>query len=155
MTALLVFLLLQVDSLLKGISLPAIPTGFNWEYIALFVLGMVLHWLIRVIHGAGGWSKVFTVFNSSLLDNFVSWFFNKPHLTVVSGGAAAVLAFAAQYNLPVSFATINALGVAMAVASGYIADSAFNGGAITAPAGSTPLAPPVVQAPTTPAEPKV
>jgi len=125
MTAMLVFLLTQIDSVsATPVVFPVVPSGFNWWYIAIFAAGMIVHFATHVIKTGGGWKTLFNNFTAQ----FAGWFFNKFHLTAISGAAAAVIGTAAQWGLNVPFATLNALGIAVAVASGYIADSLFNNG---------------------------
>ncbi len=105
------------------IPIPVVPSGFDWWYIVLFAAGMVIHFIVHVIKTADLRTLVKT-----FLAQFVGWFFNKWHFTAISCAAAAVLGTAAQWNLNVPFATLNAMGIAVAIASGYIGDSVFNNG---------------------------
>lgn len=106
------------------LSTVVIPSGFDFWYLAIFGVGMIGHFAVHVIKTGGGWKTLFTNFWAQ----FVGWFFNKYHLTLFSGAAAAIIGTAAQLGLDVPFATLNALGIATAIAAGYIADSAFNNG---------------------------
>jgi hypothetical protein len=103
-----------------GIS---VPTGFNFAYIAIFAFGMILHYAIVIKNklGMSDYLKNFT-------GNFIGWFVNKWHYSLIAGGAAAVVALAETYFNGASFATINAIGVIVSLTSGYIGDSAFNQG---------------------------
>ena len=143
MNALILFFIQDTTKSLSFV-LPEVPSGFNYFYLAIFAGGMFVHFLVHMVKSVGGWSKIGSVFNASFFDNFASWFGNKFHLTLVSGAAAAIIGTAAQWNLNVPFATLNPLGIAVAIASGYIGDSMFGGGTVAAPQGSTPIAP-VVQ----------
>ena len=110
------------DTTTMGIT---IPTGFNWFYILFFAVGMFVHYAVKVFHDLGS-----AKFMAGIVSNFAGWFLNKPHWTLLAGAAAAIMGFAASYGLPVAFATLNALAIAVSIAAGYIADSAFNGGEI-------------------------
>lgn len=114
----------------KSIPLTVSPTGFDYWYIVIFAVGMIAHFIVHV-GKAVGWQKLFNTFPAQ----FSCWFFNKFHLTLISGAAAAILGTASQWGLNVPFATLNAMGIAVAVASGYIGDSVFNGGTPVPPAG--------------------
>lgn len=102
-----------------------IPAGFNWIYIVLFAVGMIVHYVIKVFHTLG--SKEIL---KNLLNNFFGWFFNKWHWTLLAGGATAIMAVASAYELNIQFTSINALGIVISIAAGYIGDSAFNSGTI-------------------------
>ena len=149
MTA-LILLFIQDTTKSLPFTLPEVPSGFNYFYLAIFGGGMFIHYLVHMVKSVGGWSKIGSVFNASFVDNLVSWFGNKFHLTLVSGAAAAIIGTAAQWGLNVPFATLNALGIAVATVSGYIGDSMFGGGTVAAPIGSTPIAPVVQTLPPTP-----
>lgn len=110
----------------------SIPTGFDWVYLVFFALGMVAHFIVRLADQAGGWTNIKSGL-TGFFGKFVAWFFNKFHLTLIGGAAAAVMALGETYGLNVSFATINTLGVVLSLVAGYIGDSAFNN------VGSNPL----------------
>lgn len=120
----------QLDTTAVGLP-PLPPAGFNWFYIAFFALGMVIHFLVTLKTQAGGWSKFFLVFNTSLPAQFLEWFGNKFHFTLIAGAAALVGGVASEYGLNINFAVLNSLGIAAALVAGYIGDSAFNKGVVT------------------------
>jgi uncharacterized membrane protein len=107
------------------LKLPTVPEGFNWLYIPLFAVGLLIHYGVKVFHDLGS-AKFF----SGFLSNFPGWFVNKFHYTLLSGAAVAIMALASTYELSISFAVINTLGVVASIAAGYIGDSAFNSGKI-------------------------
>ena len=131
-----IVLLIGLLLILNGILLadptnaagPIVPAGFNFWYIPIFCLGMIAHWFFHFAKNGGG---KFSLANITMV-NFTAWFFNKFHMTLITGAAAAVLGVASSYGLDIGFAVINAIGVSVAVAAGYIADSAFNQGATPA-----------------------
>ena len=102
-----------------------IPEGFNWIYIGLFIVGMIIHYIVKIFHTFGS-----TNILKNILNNFVGWFFNKFHWTLIASGAAAIMGVASAYQLSIHFATINTLGVVVALVAGYIGDSAFNNGVL-------------------------
>jgi hypothetical protein len=116
--------LAQVDTAAVGLP-PIAPPGFNFWYIAIFALGMVFHWFKKVVQAAGSF-KAFL--KSPFLAQFAGWFFNKFHATAITGAAAAIAGLASQYELNINFAVLNPLGIGIAIATGFIADSLFNSG---------------------------
>jgi len=129
MTALFTLLLLQVDSLASQISLPVVPAGFNWWYVAIYAAGMIVHFAFHTGNVGAGWKALFTSFKAQ----FVTYFFNRWHLTALSAAPAAVLALATQYGLNLGFGTLNALAIIVSAGAGYIGDSMFNSGTPTPP----------------------
>ena len=104
-----------------------IPDNFDFWYIGLFAFGMIIHYGVVVKNriGLNNYAKNF-------IGNFVGWFFNKFHWTLISGAAAAILAVVETYFHGASFATINMIGIFASIAAGYIGDSAFNQGSVAA-----------------------
>lgn len=99
-----------------------IPEGFNWIFLIFFGVGMLAHYVY----------KVYTTFKQSnllknLMGNFIGWFVNKFHWTILSGAAVTILALAENYGLNVSFTTLNIIGIGCAVVSGYLGDIANKG----------------------------
>ena len=99
-----------------------IPTGFNWIYLVFFGLGMVVHYGYK-IYQTFGTLNYLQKFGSNLF----GWFVNKFHWTLIAGGAAAVIGVAVQYGLPAEFATLNVIGIGIAIIAGYIGDMANQG----------------------------
>jgi len=100
-----------------------IPPGFVWWYILIFIVGVVLHFIVHVVKEAG-WKALLKRFPAQ----FAAWFLNKLPSTFASGIATVVFGWASQLGLKVDYTTLNALGIVVALASGYIADSMFNKG---------------------------
>ncbi len=103
----------------------AIPAGFNWLYLIFYVLGMVIHYGVKVFHTLGLPNLL-----PNLAKNFVGWFFNKFHYTLIAGAAAAIIGLVESYGLNVGFDKITLMGVCASIAAGYIGDSVFNSGEI-------------------------
>jgi hypothetical protein len=102
-----------------------IPEGFNWIYIGFFIVGMVIHYLVKIFHTFGSANIL-----KNCINNFFGWFFNKFHWTLIASGAAAIMGVASAYQLSIHFATINTLGIVVALVAGYLGDSAFNNGVL-------------------------
>ena len=109
----------------KVLNTIPIPPGFQWYYLPIFLLGIFVHYAVKVYKTLGP-----TKFLSGLINNFVGWFINKPHMTLVSGFAAACLGVGSAYGLSIGFNTFNALAVAGSIVAGYLGDSVFNDGTI-------------------------
>ena len=118
-----------------------IPDGFQWGYIPIFALGMIIHWFIKLVKAYGGWSKVGTIFNGLFFTNFTGWFFNSFHKTAIAGAFTAIAGLGAGYGLNVNFLAYNGIAIFVSLAAGYFSDSAFNDGTIELPKlNSTPTA---------------
>ena len=102
-----------------------VPSGFNWWYVFLFAFGMIVHFIVKIVHTVG-WTNLF----KGIVDNIIGWFFVQKRYTLLAGSATAVMALASTYNLGIQFAILNPLGIVVALAAGYIGDSAFNSGEI-------------------------
>jgi hypothetical protein len=99
-----------------------VPEGFNWFYLGFFILGMLLHYAYKVY-------KVVGTINyfKSLLNNFVGWFLNKFHRTLLAGFVVSILALVQTLGLQIDFSSITLLGGLVATAAGFIGDMANAG----------------------------
>jgi len=116
------FLPAQVDSTKTPFGV-TVPAGFDPLYLAIFALGMIIHYAI-VVKNKLGMANYFKNF----LGNFLGWFANKWHLSAIGAAAGAILAFVAQYAITAQFSTLNSAASAIVIAVGYIGDSMFNQG---------------------------
>lgn len=120
-------LLAQQDTTTIPIVGAKVPPGFEPWLILFFVGGIFIHYIIKVKNTLG-WSKFLSgVFNFT---NLYGWFINDGMKTFIGGFAGIVLALAAKFGLPVSFASLNALSIVLTMAAGYLGDSGFNKGTI-------------------------
>ena len=128
----IILLLISIPSIAQDTTgvLPKVnvPEGFNWVYILIFFCGMLIHYGVKIFHEIGAKG-----FFPGLVNNFVGWFINKFHYTLIAGAAAAILALVETYGLNIGFSAINLIGTFASLVAGYIGDSAFNAGVIIKP----------------------
>ena len=140
MTALLLLLLLQTDSLSNVMPHIDLPPGFNWWYVAIYAAGMFGHFVVHVVKTGGGWKAL----TGNFIAQFSGWFLNKKHLTALTGAPGAIIALASQWGLNLGFGTLASIPVAIALGAGYIADSILNNGTPSTQIPPVPQAPPAV-----------
>jgi len=99
-----------------------VPEGFNWFYLGFFILGMLIHYVYKVYKVLGSVNLL-----KGLLNNFVGWFINKFHRTLLAGFVAAILGLVEYLGLSINFSTITFIGAVVAIAAGYIGDLANAG----------------------------
>lgn len=116
--------------------IPAMPAGFDMLYVVFFAVGMIVHFCVKLIDAAGGWSKLGSAFTGQFFSQLLGWFGNKFHLTLLAGVPAAMVAVCATYGIDiVPLTSVTWLGALVAIGAGYVGDSAFNN------IGSNPLVP--------------